>query len=168
MYIYILLYQCTYTHQKPLLRVSPQCTRQILRRTGTLCSLPTHYRHYRPLTSLTSVTFQGDLRDSLGERDTRRREEGSNRDLRCVRIIPYSGKFSRGSIFVDRRASNISRFNFRRYEQSCQYVHVHTSLFCGFNFRGRAINREKHENWTPRKFPAIWYTAFYCHIAGNF
>ena len=30
-------------------------------------------------------------------------------------------------------------------------------LFHGFNFRGSPINREIHENWLPRKFPAIRY-----------
>ena len=61
------------------------CTHQIPRRTGTLFYLrlppQTHYRHCLPLIS---QTLPGGLRDNRGERDTRRREGGSSRDLRCV------------------------------------------------------------------------------------
>lgn len=32
--------------------------------------------------------------------------------LNCLNLVPYSGKFSRGLIFVDRQSSNILQFNF--------------------------------------------------------
>ena len=36
-------------------------------------------------------------------------------------------------------------------------AHAFDFLFRGFNFRGSTVIRENHENWIPRKFPAIRY-----------
>ena len=46
--------------------------------------------------------------------------------------VLYSGKHSRGSIFMGRRSCNISRF---RRARSCCYIYVQTCLFHGSTFR---------------------------------
>ena len=48
--------------------------------------------------------------------------------------LPYSGKFSRGSIFADGRSCNISQFDFHGYTQSCHYIYVQMCLFRGLIF----------------------------------
>ena len=69
-------------------------------------------------------------------------------------IFPYSGKFSRGTIFVDGWSLAFHGLNFHECVHSCPLCAIQLSLFCGFKFHSWAIIRE---NWTPRKFPTIRY-----------
>ena len=46
---------------------------------------------------------------------------------------------------------------FRGRTHSHPLCTVKQSSFHGFNFRSKTIIHENHENWTPRKFPTIWY-----------
>ena len=50
-------------------------------------------------------------------------------------IVVYSGKFSRHSIFADRRSLTFRGFNFRGHAHNYDvHVHVQTCLFRVFNF----------------------------------
>ena len=56
-------------------------------------------------------------------------------------------QFHRWSIFT----------NFRGHAHSRPFCNIKSRLFHGFNFHSWAIICENCENWTPHKFPAIWY-----------
>ena len=68
--------------------------------------------------------------------------------------IPYSQKFLRDPIFMERRYAKISLCYFRGWTFRVARMCIRL-LFRGFNFHGLPVNHEYRENWISRKFPAI-------------
>ena len=81
--------------------------------------------------------------------------------------ILYSGKFLRGSIFVERQSLLFCGFNFCGCGHSSPLCAVQSSFFLEFNFCGLAITRKSCENWIPRNFPTIWYVTLHEPHGGN-
>jgi hypothetical protein len=70
-----------------------------------------------------------------------------------MKIILYSGKFLRGSIFTNRRSLPLILVDLiftdaHDHAHNTLYNRAHFAEFCG-----QSIIYENHENWTPRNFP---------------
>ena len=67
--------------------------------------------------------------------------------------LPYSGKFSQGSIFADGQSLPFCKFNFHGCGPSHPLCTVQSSLFRGFNFHGRRSSTKTAKIGSIENFP---------------
>ena len=69
--------------------------------------------------------------------------------------VPYSAKFSRCTIFVDRAIKNFRGNNSRAFRANLFVLYIKEKKYRGAKFFGPRSICEKPENYMPRKFGAI-------------